>query len=228
LLRPTLHPRGGGGGGARPESVAANRAPWRGRVDAYPLHLQVAKSARNAGTVDRGAGEKMGSNMPWNLRIVKYCSFMSSQLQSNRPDFAKSFTAKSLPGEQFESSTEDESSASDVSEEEPKTSSMRRTTHSERTAKLTPLELMTLESRLGTSFVKKIGRNLAQMAINSSYDRLKSVNFLIPGPPGSSSGFGGGQAKTRPGTKGDPSTDPRLRTVNALAHSCSSQTVNIF
>ena len=175
----------------------------------------------------RRTGEKMGSVIPLKLRIVEKCSFMSSQLQSNRPDFAKSFTREHFES-LIESSTEDESSESDASEEEPKTSSMRRTTHSERTAKLTPLELMTLESRMGTSFVKKIGRNLAQMAINSSYDRLKSVNFLIPGPPGSTVGFGGGPAKTRPGTKGDPSTDPRLRTVNALAHSCRSQTVTFF
>ncbi len=105
-----------------------------------------------------------------------------------------------------ESSTEDEESESDVSEEEPKSSSLRRTTQSEKSAKLSAFDLSKLESR--TSFAKQIGRNLAQLAINSSYDRLKSVNFLIPGPSGSE------QALKRPGSKGDPSTDPRLRSVS--------------
>jgi hypothetical protein len=104
-----------------------------------------------------------------------------------------------------ESSTEDEESESDISEE-PKSSTLRRTTQSEKSAKLSAFDLSKLESR--TSFAKQIGRNLAQLAINSSYDRLKSVNFLIPGPSGS------GQATKRPGSKGDPSTDPRLRTVS--------------
>jgi hypothetical protein len=129
---------------------------------------------------------------------------LSGQIQSNRTDFTN---------DGLESSTDDEYDESDLSEEEePKFSSMRRPAHAERSARQTAFDLMTQEARMGASFVKKIGRNLAQMAINSSYDRLKSVNFLIPGPPGSN---GSGPTKTRPGTKGDPSTDPRLRTVKA-------------
>jgi hypothetical protein len=108
------------------------------------------------------------------------------------------------------STSEDQESESDISEEEPKSSSLRRTTQSERAARLSAFDLAKLETR--TSFVKQIGRNLAQLAINSSYDRLKSVNFLIPGPYTCDEL---GRAKKKPGSKGDPSTDPRLRTVGA-------------
>jgi hypothetical protein len=112
----------------------------------------------------------------------------------------------------FESTTDDDESASDYSEEEPKSSSMRRTTQSEKAAKLASFDFAKLQTQRGTtSFVRQIGRNLAQMAINSSYDRLKSVNFLIAGPTGSNDRNG----NKRPATKGDPSTDPRLRTVCA-------------
>jgi hypothetical protein len=112
----------------------------------------------------------------------------------------------------FESTTDDDESASDYSEEEPKSSSMRRTTQSEKAAKLANFDFAKLQTQRGTtSFVKQIGRNLAQMAINSSYDRLKSVNFLIAGPTGSDDRNG----NRRPATKSDPSTDPRLRTVCA-------------
>ena len=109
---------------------------------------------------------------------------------------------------EFESATEDEESESDISEEEPKASSLRRTTQSERAARLAAFDIQKLEPR--TSFVKQIGRNLAQLAISSSYDRLKSVNFLIPGPSGSDKI---GQSRKGTASKGDPSTDPRLRTV---------------
>jgi hypothetical protein len=113
-----------------------------------------------------------------------------------------------------------ESSSSDISEHESMHSEQvskpvtttRRTKKSDKSAKFSGFELLKLES-FRTSFVKQIGRNLAKMAINNSYDRLKSVNFLIPGPS-----VGEDTQTTRhrsAGTKGDPSTDPRLRTVSA-------------
>ncbi len=112
----------------------------------------------------------------------------------------------------FDSTTDDDDSTCDYPEVEPKSSSMRRTTQSEKAAKLASFDFAKLQAQRGTtSFVKQIGRNLAQLAINSSYDRLKSVNFLIPGPTGSDDRIN----SKSPATKGDPSTDPRLRTVCA-------------
>jgi len=110
---------------------------------------------------------------------------------------------------EVETSTDEETSESDSSEEAPRSSEMRRTTGSDKTTKPSGVDLQKLETR--SSFVKQIGRNLAQAAIGNSYERLKSVNFLIPGAVGTD----GGVIKKRPGTKGDPSTDPRLRTVGA-------------
>ena len=107
-------------------------------------------------------------------------------------------------------SSDEETSESDDFEEAPPSSEMKRTTGSDKATKQSVVDFSKLDTR--TSFVKQIGRTMAQAAIGSSYDRLKSVNFLIPGAPGNG-GSGGSVIKKRPGTRGDPSTDPRLRTV---------------
>jgi hypothetical protein len=152
-----------------------------------------------------GLADKLRSKKLWKLSSNR--AFMSST--SGQHD---SHAENELNLQYFDSTTDDDDSTCDYPEVEPKSSSMRRTTQSEKAAKLASFDFAKLQAQRGTtSFVKQIGRNLAQLAINSSYDRLKSVNFLIPGPTGSDDRIN----SKSPATKGDPSTDPRLRTVCA-------------